>query len=137
MISDGVDRYYESNDMFDPYLAEAIDDAQRAGVVVSTIYTPGVGTFYRSDWGTYWGQIYLSQVAKKTGGQAYYIGFNRPAVAFAPFLDDLANRLNHQYLLSFLAEPEKRAGLEPVKVKTSDSNTELVAADSVFVPGGQ
>jgi hypothetical protein len=137
MISDGVDRYYESNDMFDPYLAKAIDDAQRAGVVVSTIYTPGVGTFYRSGWGTYWGQIYLSHVAKETGGQAYYIGFNRPAVAFAPFLDDLANRLNHQYLLSFQAEPEKRPGLEPVKVTAAESNRELVAAESVFVPGNR
>ena len=137
MISDGVDGYYQSNDLFDPYLATAIDDAQRAGVVVSTIYTPGVGTFYRSDWRTYWGQIYLSHVAKETGGQAYYIGFNRPAVAFAPFLDDLATRLNHQYLLSFLAEPEKRAGLEPVKVTTADPNTKLVAAASVFVPRNQ
>lgn len=137
MISDGVDRYYESNDIYDPYMAKAIDDAQRAGVVVSTIYTPGAGTFYRSGWQTYWGQIYLSHVAKETGGQAYYIGFNRPAVAFAPFLDDLANRLNHQYLLSFLAEPEKRAGLEPVKVSTPESNTELVAAESVFVPGNR
>ena len=137
MVSDGVDRYYESDDTFDPYLAKSIDDAQRAGVVISVIYTPGVGTFHRSGWQTLWGQTYLAQVAKETGGESYYIGFDRPAVAFAPFLDDLANRLNHQYLLSFRAEPEKRAGLEDVKVTTANSNTELVAADRVFVPGSR
>jgi hypothetical protein len=137
MVSDGVDRYYESNDDFDPYLAKSIVDAQRAGVVVSVIYTPGAGTFYRSGWETLWGQTYLSEVAKQTGGQSYYLGFDRPAVAFAPFLDDLAHRLNHQYLLSFRAEPEKRAGLEYVRVTTTNSNTELVAADRVLVPANR
>lgn len=137
MVSDGVDRYYEQNDIFDPYLAKSIDDLQRAGVVVSVIYTPGAGTYYRSSWQTLWGQTYLAQVAKETGGQSYYLGFDGPAVAFAPFLDDLANRLNHQYLLSFRAEPEKRAGLEDVKVKTANSNTVLVAAAKVFVPGNR
>jgi hypothetical protein len=137
MVSDGVDRYYEQADMFDPYLKAAIDDAQRAGVVVNVIYTPGVGTFQRSEWQSYWGQIYLDHTAKETGGGSYYIGFTAPAVAFAPFLDDLARRLNHQYLLSFVAGPEKRAGLEPVKVKATDSNTTLIAAAQVFVPGNQ
>ena len=134
MISDGVDRYYESADIFDPYLEKAVKDAQRAGVVVNVIYTPGVGTFYRSNWHTLWGQTYLTQTAKETGGASYYIGFTAPAVAFAPFLDDLTRRLNHQYLLSFVAGPEKRAGLEPVRVNTTESNTELIAAAKVFVP---
>jgi hypothetical protein len=137
MVSDGVDRYYESADIFDPYLEKAIDDAQRGGVVVNVIYTPGVGTFYRSDWHTTWGQTYLQRTAQETGGASYYIGFRAPAVAFAPFLDDLARRLNHQYLLSFVAGSEKRAGLEPVKVKTTESNTELIAAARVFVPANQ
>lgn len=137
MVSDGVDRYYESADIFDPYLEKAIDDAQRAGVVVNVIYAPGVGTFSRSDWHTTWGQTYLQRTAQETGGASYYIGFTAPAVAFAPFLDDLARRLNHQYLLSFVAGPEKRAGLEPVKVKTTEPNTELIVAARVFVPGNQ
>ena len=34
MVSDGIDRYYGGGDMLDPYLAAAIEDAQRAGVVV-------------------------------------------------------------------------------------------------------
>jgi len=133
MISDGYDRYYSQNDLLDPYLDAAIDDAQRAGIVVSTIYNPGRGTYRRSSFSTYIGQVYLAQVADRTGGQAYYIGFNGPAVAFAPYLNDLSNRLNHQYLLSFLAEPEKKAGLEPVKLVSELPNMELVAADRVYV----
>jgi hypothetical protein len=133
MISDGYDPYYGQNDLLDPYLEAAINDVQRAGIVVSTIYNPGVGTYRRSFFSTYFGQVYLAQVADRTGGQAYYIGFSKPAVAFAPFLNDLSNRLNHQYLLSFLAEPEKKAGLEPVKLVSEVANTKLVAADRVYV----
>ena len=137
MISDGYDRYYGQNDLLDPYLDATINDAQRAGIVVSTLYNPGTGTLRRSSFSTYIGQVYLGQVADRTGGQAYYIGFNRPAVAFAPFLDDLSNRLKHQYLLSFLAEPEKKAGLEAVKLVSEVPNMELVAADRVYVRTGR
>ena len=137
MISDGYDRYYGQNDLLDPYLDAAINDAQRAGIVVSALYNPGTGTLRRSSFSTYIGQVYLGQVADRTGGQAYYIGFNRPAVAFAPFLNDLSNRLKHQYLLSFLAEPEKKAGLEPVKLVSEVPNMELVAADQVYVRTGR
>lgn len=82
---------------------------------------------------TYFGQLYLQRVADLTGGQAYYIGFRAPAVAFAPYLSDLSDRLNRQYLLSFLAEPEKKDRLEPVKVISEVPNTELVAAHRVYV----
>jgi hypothetical protein len=95
MISDGIDPYYDTSDTLDPYLAEAIEKAQRAGVVVSAIYNPGAGDFGQGDWRRFIGQTYLAQMAQKTGGEAYYIGFNAPAVSFAPYLRDFANRLNH------------------------------------------
>ena len=137
MVSDGVDRYYGGNDLQDPYLSSAIEDAQRAGVLVSAIYSPGAGHFGHSYWQTYWGQLYLARLADETGGESYYIGFNGPPVAFAPFLDDVTNHLNHQYLLAFLAKPEKKAGLRQVKLTTEVTNAELVAAKMVFVPAGQ
>lgn len=133
MASDGIDRYYGTGDMLDPYLEDAIDDAQRAGILVSAIYTPGVGHFGHSYWQTYWGQLYLAQVADKTGGESYYIGFNGPPVSFAPYLDDLAQRLNHQYFLEFLAKPPKKAGLQQVKLRTEVHNVDLVSADEVYV----
>ena len=135
MVSDGIDRYYGSSDLQDPYLAAAIEDAQRAGVVVFVIYTPGVGHYSHSHWRTYWGQIYLSQVADETGGESYYIGFTGAPVTFIPCLDDLAQRLTRQYLLTFSAKPEKKKGLQPVKCITEVPNAELVSADRVYIPG--
>ena len=133
MVSDGIDRYYGTGDMLDPYVEAAIADAQRSGIVVSAIYSPGVGHFGHSYWQTYWGQLYLAQVADRTGGESYYIGFNGPPVSFAPYLEDLARRLSHQYLLTFRAKPPKKAGLQPVKLKTEVSNVDLVSADKVYV----
>jgi len=133
IVSDGVDRYYGSGDLQDPYLAEAIENAQRAGVMVFAIYTPGVGHEGHSYWISYWGQLYLSQLAAETGGEAYYIGFNGAAVSFAPYLDDFTHRLTHQYFLTFLAKPPKKPGLQKVKLMTEVPNAELVAADRVYV----
>ena len=133
MASDGIDLYYGTGDLDDPYVNEAIDNAQRAGIVVSAIYTPGVGHFGHDFWQTYWGQLYLAQVADKTGGESYYIGFNGPPVAFSPYLDDLTQRLSHQYLLTFLAKPPKKSGLQPVKLRTEVPNVDLVSADKVWV----
>jgi hypothetical protein len=137
MATDGIDRYYDSADLLDPYLAAAIEDAQKAGVLVYAIYTPGVGHYSHSYWRSYWGQLYLARLTDETGGESYYIGFTGPPVAFAPFLADAADRWNHQYLLTFLAKPPKKAGLQPVKVRTEVPNAELVSADKVYVPAAR
>ena len=133
MASDGIDLYYDSGDLLDPYLNEAIENAQRAGILVSAIYTPGVGHFGHDYWQTYWGQLYLAQLADRTGGESYYIGFNGPPVSFTPYLDDVSRRLSHQYFLTFLAKPPKKAGFVPVKLKTEVPNVDLVSADRVYV----
>ena len=133
MASDGIDLYYGTGDLLDPYLETAIDDAQRAGVLVSAIYTPGVGHFGHSYWQAYWGQLYLAQLADRTGGEAYYIGFNGPPVSFTPYLGDFSSRLEHQYFLEFLAQPPKKAGLQPLKLRTEVHNVDLISADRVWV----
>jgi hypothetical protein len=133
MVSDGVDRYYGEGDLADPYLNEAIDDALKAEIIVSAIYTPGVGHFGHSYWQNYWGQLYLSKLANDTGGEAYYIGFTGAPVSFAPYLDELSRRLQHQYLLSFLAKPPKKAGWVHFRIKTEIPNVDLVAPDRVWV----
>jgi hypothetical protein len=133
MITDGIDLYYGTGDLSDPYLAEVIDSAQRAGIVVSAIYTPGVGHIGHSYWQTYWGQLYLAQLAERTGGEAYGVGFNGSPVSFNPYLDDLTRRLGHQYLLTFLAKPPKKAGWQAVKLRTEVSRVDLVSADKVYV----
>ena len=134
MISDGIDRYYGQADFLDPYLDATIDDCQRAGIVVSAIYTPGMGHFGHDFYMSYWGQLYMARLADQTGGEAYYVGMMGPPVSFTPYLDQLSNRLLHQYLLTFLAKPPKKAGLQPVRIATEVPNADLVAPRKVWVP---
>jgi hypothetical protein len=134
MITNGFDPYYGVGDMLDPYLDAAIEDSQRAGVVVSAIYEPSVGHVGHSYWLSYWGQLYLAKLTEESGGEAYYIGFTGQAPDFTPYLKDLSNRLNHQYILAFVPKPQKKAGMQPVKLKTELHNIDLVAARRIYVP---
>jgi hypothetical protein len=134
MASDGIDRYYGSGDLQDPYLDAAINDAQRAGIVVFDIYTPGAGHIGHSYWQNYWGQIYLSRLAEETGGESYYIGFTGGPVSYDPYIEDMGRHLDHQYWLTFLAKPPKKSGWQRIKVTTEVSNAELVAPQKVYVP---
>ena len=133
MVTDGVDRYYDGGDIQDPYLQATIDDAARAGILVSAIYSPGAGHVSHSYWQNYWGQLYLSELAEKTGGEAYYIGFTGPPVSFSPYLDDLSKRLEHQYLLVFEAQFPKKAEWRQVRLRTEVPNVDLVSAGKVWV----
>ena len=134
MVSDGIDRFGGGGPS-NPYVDSAIEDAQRAGVIIYSIYTPGVGHYGHSFWRMNWGQNYLSQISDETGGESYYLGFGAP-VSFAPYLDDLNRRLTRQYLLTFLAKPERKAGFQTFKLRTEVPNAELVADDRVYVPAG-
>jgi hypothetical protein len=132
VISDGIDRLGRTG-MGNPYVDQAIVEAQRAGVIIYTIYARGVGLYGRSIWRISWGQNYLSQVAEETGGESFYLG-SETAVSFSPYLDDINRRLSHQFLVAFFARPEKTAGLQRIKLKTEVPNAELVAAEKVYVP---
>jgi hypothetical protein len=132
VISDGIDQFGGSGPA-NPYVDTAIEDAQKAGAIVYAIYASGVGHYARSYYRAYWGQNYLSQVADETGGEAYFLGY-QTAVSFAPYLQDLMRRLNHQYLLTFIPKPEKKGGLVRVKVRSEMSSVELIAASRVYVP---
>jgi hypothetical protein len=115
-----------------PYLDTAIDHAQRAGVIVYTIYTPGAGHSGHSFWRENWGQNHLAQLAEETGGEFYMLGFGTP-VSFAPYLRDVAERFTHQYSVSFLVTPPAKPGLISVRFATEVPNAEIVAAPKVYV----
>jgi hypothetical protein len=133
MVSDGVD-WFGGTSANDPYVDDAIQDAQRAGVIVFDIYMPGRGHAAHSYWRYYWGQIYLSKVADETGGESYYIGFAGAPVTFTPYLEEVGRKLTHQYFLGFLVKPAKKAGMRRVRVQTEVPNAEFVAASQVYVP---
>ncbi|MGB7280628.1 MAG: hypothetical protein WBE13_00090 [Candidatus Acidiferrum sp.] len=132
VISDGID-YFGGVGPANPYVDTAIEQAQKAGIIVYAIYATGVGHYGHSLFRMNWGQNYLSEMAEETGGDAYFLGYETP-VSFGPYLDDISQRLTHQYLLVFQAKPEKKPGLQSVRLRTELPNVELAAADRVFVP---
>jgi hypothetical protein len=133
MLTDGVDRYWGSG-LNDPYVESAIDAAQRGGILIFSIYTPREGAGEQSYWRNWWGQNYMSELSDRTGGQSYYIGFSGAPPSLVPFLDDVARRLAHQYWLAFFPKPQKKAGLQPVRVTTEVPKVELVSTDRAYVP---
>jgi hypothetical protein len=135
MISDGIDALYGGG-ADDPYVNQAIEEAQKANVIVFSIYARGAGHFGHTLWRMNWGQIFESQLSDQTGGESYYNGLENP-VSFAPYLSDLSQRLTRQYLVTFIAKPEKKAGMRNVKFRTEVPNAELVATDKVYAPAGE
>ncbi len=63
-------------------------------------------------------------------------GFTGPPVSFTPFLDNMEHRLTSQYFLTFTAKPQKKSGLQRVKLRTEVPNAELVSAERVYVAAG-
>lgn len=133
MVTDGVDRY--SGGRFDPenpYVQAAVSDAQKAGVIVYSIYFRDAGALDRSFRATDGGQNYLTQVSQATGGKVYLQGFGNP-VSFAPFLSDIQHKLQNQYELTFTSN--SKPGLQSIQVKTSQPNTKLAYPARVPVGG--
>jgi hypothetical protein len=133
MISSGIDYVY-TGVLDNPYVETAIHDAQCAGIVVYSIYTPSAGHSGHSYFRTNWGQNYLSQLSDETGGEGYYFLGPQAPVSFAPYLKELNGQLPNQFLLTFLAKPEAKAGAEPVKVTSELHDLDFVHADKVCVP---
>ena len=78
MISDGIDRLGGGGPA-DSYVYSAIEQIQRAGVVIYAIYANAVGHYGHTFWRLNWGQNYLSQVTDETGGEAYFMGLETPS----------------------------------------------------------
>jgi hypothetical protein len=133
MITSGVDPNYGPGPS-NPYLDHAIDAAQRAGVIVHSIYFGSAGHFGHSLWQINWGQNYLSQLAEETGGEFFWMGTSNP-VSFAPFLNELNQHFRGQYFLTFLAQGNP--GHKRVKFKTEVPHVMLVGPSKVYVPGGK
>lgn len=127
MITNGVDPYNGSTGIQNqnsPYVATAIEDAQRAGVSVSSIYFGDAG--FRGGRSSFSGQSYLAQVGQETGGRAYYQGTGNP-VTISPYLSQFRKLLSETYIASFtssgssskLLRLDASTSLRDVKLHTS------------------
>jgi hypothetical protein len=132
MISSGIEGLGGGLTPDNPYVNAAIQNAIKAGIVVYSIYSPSVGHAGHSMWRTTWGQNFLSQLSDETGGESYYIGFGSP-VSFQPFLDQMMKAQPHQYLLTFMARPEKKSGFQSIRVSIETKDASVAAPDKIFV----
>jgi hypothetical protein len=133
MITNGVDPYNGSTriqNQDSPYVQAAVEDAQRAGVSVSSIYYGDSG--FRGERASFSGQSYLAQVSDGTGGRAYYEGTGSP-VSLGPYLTQFQHAISETYVATFAAKV-KGKDLVNLKTETKASGTKLRAPQAVL-PG--
>jgi hypothetical protein len=130
MLTDGVDRYYDNYTQDDPYVDAAIKDAQHFGVLVYSIYIHGAGLYSQRGWGVTMSQSRLEQVSRATGGEAFFQGFSSP-VSVTPYLEQLQERLNNQYRVTFVAN--KGTGLQKVDFRSEIPGLKITAPQEVLV----
>jgi len=120
-----------------PYISPDVDSAsqasQRNGVIIHSIYAPGVGRADRNYFERQNGLNGLSKLSDETGGESFFLTAENP-VSFKPYTDRLQTILDNQYFLVFLAQPRKKAGLQRIRLDSDVSKIEFIAADNVWVP---
>jgi hypothetical protein len=135
LIADGIDRF-RGDYPLSPDVDATVDNAQKAGIMIHTLFANGVGRAGRNSFRVSLGQSNLSRISDATGGESFFQGFQTP-VSFSPFLQQLDMVLKNQYWLSYATERSKKAKgeLRKFRVRTEQKEVELSSADRIFVPG--
>jgi VWFA-related protein len=127
VVSDGLDiraGLDNSSPGLSVDLQRAINDAQRRGVAVYSIYTPTVtGSILRNSVVVANGQGGLARLADETGGRSYNHGLAAP-VSFSPYLNDLGETLLRQFAITYLSTHPSR-GFHKIDIKTSRADIAL------------
>jgi len=134
LIADGIDRF--RGDPFSPDIQSTYVAAEKAGVIIHTLYCSGVGRASHNMFRVNYGQSNLAQITDKTGGYSFFQGLQTP-IAFAPFLEQLDTILKNQYFLSWNTKrPAKGKGeLRTYRIRTELREIDISSADQVWVPG--
>lgn len=134
VIADGIDRF--RGDPNSPDVALTIEKAQKAGIMIHTLYARGGGREGRNLFRVNYGQSNLAQMADATGGEAFFQGLETP-ISFTPFLEQLDMVLHNQYFLTFTTarSMKKNGELRAFHVSTEQHNVEISAASEILVPG--
>ena len=135
LIADGIDRF--RGDPFSPDVDSTYQKAEKAGVIIHSLYATGVGRAAHNSFRVNYGQSNLAEITDKTGGEAFFQGLQTP-ISFSPFLEQLDMILKNQYFLTWgtVASKKPKGELRNFKIKTEQKNVEISSADQVFVPGG-
>ena len=119
--------------MLNPDVDTAAMVAQKSGTIIHTIYFPGVGHWRRNFWVSTYGQGGMAKLSDATGGESFFLGTQAP-VSFSPYLDQLQQILDNQYLLTFSATPGKKADFQSVTVTTEVAGVDFSTPGAVWVP---
>jgi hypothetical protein len=136
LLSNGVDPYNGSTSPLNqdsPYVSSAIEDSQRAGVAVYSIYYGDAGI--RGGSASFSGQSYLAQLGEGTGGANYYEGSGNP-VSIAPYLAQFQHAIAETYVATFNAPAVKERDFVRIKLTTSEPKTKIHAPEQVH-PGNR
>ncbi len=123
ILTDGADRYQGAPDA-------AIQDALRTGVQVYSIALRDAGPVSQRPGANSGATDPLADVCRQTGGEAYAPDSPNPS-AIGPYLDDLTERLDSQYRVTFTGEAGR--GTLPVKLRTDLTDIKVAAPSSVYV----
>ena len=137
MVSDGIDRFrggprYRGFLYISPDVDSASSVAQRTGTIIHTIFTRGIGRWGRNYWEITNGQNSMAKLSDETGGESFFLGIQNP-VSFKPYLDELQQVLDNQYILEIQAIPGTKSGLQSVNLSTHVAGVEIDVANSVWV----
>lgn len=137
LFSDGIDlfraptRGVSAVSNFD--LERAIEQAQRNAITIYAFFASGASLLSRNAALIRNGQSSLSRLAEETGGEAFFSGSSTP-LDFKPFLKELEDILNRQYVLIFQAKLGPKPGFKRIQVTTELSGARIVAPDHVYLP---
>ena len=134
LLADGIDRF--RGDPFSPDVPATVEKAQKAGIIIHTLFANGVGRFSRNFYRVSLGQSNLAQLADGTGGESFFQGTQTP-ISFAPFLQQLETALKNQFFLTYATERSKKKGgeLRGFRVHSEQRDVEISHASKVLVPG--
>ncbi len=134
VIADGIDRF--RGDPNSPDVILTIQRAQKAGIMIHTLFARDSDRAGRNSFRAGYGQSNLAQMTDETGGESFFQGFDTP-ISFTPFLDQLDMVLHNQYFLTFttLSSTKKNGEYRSFRVSTEQQNVEISGARHVWVPG--
>jgi hypothetical protein len=127
---------YHSMPTMSPDVNSASEISQRYNVIIYSLYAVGVGRGARSSWDLQIGLSGLTKLADETGGDCFSLGTST-LVSFKPYLDRLQKMFDNQYYVVFQATQGKKDGLQRINLTTEVPNSEIAAADNVWVPAGK
>jgi len=134
LVTSGIDFFRGGGfGAFYPDLDSVISRAERQNTNIWSVYYPSSSHRGRSFFRGNYAQNNMEKLSQDTGAESYYLGVGTP-VSIKPYLDEINNHLNNQYLLTFGATGGDKGKYVGVKVKTELKDVEFFTPASVFVP---